>query len=435
MSSQRPGGRAALARVLLVSSLCIAVAAGFFAGYRYQPAQRAAAAAGEADGSSFDVKKGFPRPDAPRPVDPRQAEPAAVEARATAIRRDIESITAECRRAAGGDWDRWQRDTARYRTDLRTKVESLKALHPTQADNSFSKWAPLEGRDDFPLFEMVASVNIDYLYDPASLDQFRKERAVVAAHRWLRERGIDLIFVALPKMTEVYIDHFIDPCPPDGIIAPHVRRTLLELLESDVEVVEGFRPFRSFRDAGDEYLYQAADTHWAPRAMRILAKVLADRIERYRFGARARYGLPIAGTTLGPSGTTAFVPERGKWLPTQYGWAALTPEQWKRAESILTTTDICATTWDGQDLNDDPNSPVLLVGHSYLWQFDKHFARELNMRINVHAVAARTTEVFRDFLREPDLLAHCRVVVWITTGRDWPRFPPLPPEITGATGK
>jgi hypothetical protein len=145
--------------------------------------------------------------------------------------------------------------------------------------------------------------------------------------------------------------------------------------------------------------------------------------------------LPIAGTTLGPSGTTAFVPERGKWLPTQYGWAALTPEQWNRAEPVLTTTDICATTWDGQDLNDDPNSPVLLVGHSYLWQFDKHFARELNMRINVHAVAARTTEVFRDFLREPDLLAHCRVVVWITTGRDWPRFPPLPPEITGATAK
>jgi hypothetical protein len=429
-----------LARVLRVGSLGVALVASFFIGFWYQPAQRHPSATMEAPAvapevSPFDLTKGFPRADAPPPVDPRQVEPRAVEARAMAIRRDAESIAAECRQSADGNWDRWERDTARYRSALRAKIESLKTLHPTHADNSFSKYAAMEGKDNFPLFEIMAPTELNYLYDPASLDRFRRERAVVVAHRWLRERGIDLIFVALPKMTELYVEHFVDACPPDGVIAPHVRRALLELLESDVEVVDGFRLFRSFRDADDEYLYHAADTHWAPRAMRITAKHLADRIERYRFGARGRYGLSISNTTLGPSGSTTFVPNLEKWLPAQNGWAALEPEQWKRAETVLTTTDLCTTARDGGKLTDDVRSPVLLIGTSYVEHFDKHLARELNLRVHSFGAAGRTTQVFGEFLRQPDLLAHCRVVVWITTGHDLPNFPPLPPAIAAATDK
>src|ERR1700722_7867708 len=75
-------------------------------------------------------------------------------------------------------------------------------------------------------------------------------------------------------MTEVYIEHFVRPCPTDGIIAPHVRRMMLESVEQDVEVVDGFRLFRSLRDVDSECLYNTCNAHWAPRASGIWRRLL-----------------------------------------------------------------------------------------------------------------------------------------------------------------
>jgi hypothetical protein len=438
MRSVESSGAKAPARVLIGGALGIASVVSFLAGTQLRPARLIPPAVAQAPAparvvTSYDTTKGFPQPDAPRPVDPREAEAFAVDARALAIRRDAESIADECRLAAGGDWDRWRRDTDRYRSALRAKSESLKAIDPALPDSSLHKFAVLEGRDNFPLFEVAARQELNYLYDPASLDEFRRQQPVVAAHRWLRERGIDLIFVAVPKMTEVYVEHFLDPCPPDGIIAPHVRHALLELLEDDVEVVDGFRLLRPFRDPDAEYLYNTADTHWAPRAIRITARHLADRIERYRFGARARQALPVFKTTPGPAESATFSPEFGRMLPLQNGWPALSPEQQKRAAMAQTGTDLVATTWDDRVLTGDQNSPVIVIGHSYVAYFTDHLARELNMQVRTIAGLSNTTEAFAEFVREPETLAHCRVVVWITTGRHMTRFHPLPPAIWTAS--
>jgi hypothetical protein len=438
MRSSESAGPKAPIRVLLAGALGVTSVVSFLAGTQFRPPQPVLPAVAQAPvpppaAIAYDTTKGFPQPDAPRPVDPREAEAFAVNARAKAIRRDAQAIVTECRLAAGGDWDLWQRDTDRYRSYLRTKVSSLKTLDPALAELSLAKYAPLEGRDNFPLFEVAARTQLKHLYDPASLDQFRRQQPVVVAQRWLRERGIDLIFVALPKMTEVYIEHFFDRCPKDGIIAPHVRQALLELLDNDVEVVDGFRLFRPFRDTDAEYLYHTADTHWAPRAMRITARRLADRIERYRFGARARQALPAFKSALGPAKSSTFSTEFGKMLPPQDGWQALSPEQRERAAGAQTSTDLVTTTWDDRVLTGDPNSPVLVIGHSYVNYFTDHLARELNMQVRTISAANGTTEAFDDFLRDPETLARCRVVVWITTGYHMTRFHPLPPPIAADT--
>jgi hypothetical protein len=352
-------------------------------------------------------------------ADPRQPEPRAVAARAAAIQRDSRAIREECSIAAGGDWEKWQRDTAGYRVDLKAKVDLPKRAGST-SDLPELQYPALESIDRFPLFEVGAREYLNHLYDPTKLEGFRKSRCVLAVDHWLRQRGIDLIFVPVPKMAEIYIEHFIQPCPPDGIIAPHLRATLLEMLDAGVEVVDGFRPFRSLRDTDDEYLYFGSDTHWAPRGTRIMAKEVAERIERYKFGARARYGLPIVKASPEP-----YAIDPGFFS----GAMSLSIEQQQRAAAVLPAKYTAVRMHDEAPTPDDPRSPVLLIGDSYTIKFREQLIRELNLLTLTRIQNNGTTEFFAELLREPDLLAHCRVVVWVMTDQHMTKVKPLPKPI------
>jgi hypothetical protein len=357
--------------------------------------------------------------------DPPRREPRAEEARKKTIEDDRAAILAECQRAAGGDWAHWQAATNGYRAALKAEIDLLKS-HGKSEFNSEADLNALAGRQDFPLFEISPRVNLNYLYDSGSLDSFRKTRSVVAAREWLRQRGIDLIVVPVPLMTEVYVEHFLDPCPPDGVIAPHVRQALLELLEADVEVVDLQRLFRGLRDDGDpEYLYNTCDTHWAPRGMRAAAKEIADRIARYRFGSRARLAPPIFRTAPGVYQFNGYIAR----IDSLEGWSALTPVQQERARRAQATYWPRVLTLDGEPLSEDPKSPVLVIGHSYVRMFDEQLARELNLRIRVRLAEGQTTSFFWDFLREPEILKGCRVVVWVTTEQHMTHFQSMPPPI------
>jgi hypothetical protein len=426
---KEPATRRVLTGIAVVVLLALAVAAGYsFGSARSRLPTRKEEPAAPSPAPTYDPSKGFPRADAPRPVDPRVAEPGAVAARSAAIHQAAEAIRAECR-AAGGDWEAWQRTTEQYRGALRARVQALKDAGLAGPNDAGLNCEALAGNQGFPLFEIGARQRLSYLFDPASLDEFRREQSVVAAQGWLAARGIDLIFVPVPKMTEVYIEHFVDPCPADGIVAPHVRRTLLDLLEHDVEVVDGFRLFRPLRDTDAEYLYATADTHWGPRAMRIMAKEVADRIERYRFGARARYALPIVKTNIGGYWQCLSRSMADKYTGFQDGLFVLTEQQQRLAAPVQTTNTLDVTMPDGSVPPDDPRSPVLLIGHSYLRHFRELLIRELNLLPQTNSSANGTTEFFGDFLRDPELLAQTRVVIWITTEAHMTQFKPMPAPI------
>jgi hypothetical protein len=361
-------------------------------------------------------------------------EPQAVEARDRVMRRDADALRAECQRAAGGDWDKWQNDTEPYRAALKARLDALKAFDPPPAKWYDCRYEPLAPIDDFPLVEVSPREFLSYLVAPAAFDAFRKDRPVLAVHRWLKKRGIDLIFVPVPKMTEVYIEHFLGKYPPDGIIAPVVRRTLLELLDEDVEVVDGFPLFRALRQPDDEYLYNTADSHWAPKGMRIMAKELADRIARYDFGQQARYGLPVVKATAGPHNIPgASLEGQFGQMTSQYAWPVLTPEQRTRAAKAQTKTTTHLQTFDGKPVEDDPESPVILLGNSYVLGFREVLIKELNLRIRSQWRAAGSTDLFYEYLRDRKALDGCKVLIWITTDQHIPTFRELPEGIaTGA---
>src|SRR5262249_16224596 len=196
---------------------------------------------------------------------PPPGPPSPAEARAAAIRATMEAIREECRRNAGGDWGRWEEQSRPYRDDLGARVRAAKPYNPTAEGAWFEgRAAVLEGKGDFPLFEAAPDHYLAHLLDPKNLDAFRQDRPVAAGARWLPRRGIDVLFVPVPKMTEVYPEHFADHCPPDRVVAPHMRRLLLDLLEADVEVVDLLPSFLEERDKDPAPLYQSADPHWAP---------------------------------------------------------------------------------------------------------------------------------------------------------------------------
>jgi SGNH hydrolase-like domain, acetyltransferase AlgX len=429
MAPGQPSWRGAIARPVKLISAAAALLLAFLAGLWINPRE---------DVSSSNLPTGVtatyaastssPQRPKSRTSEPRQPERRATEERASVVRRDAALILDECRRAAAGDWDKWQRDTAPFRAALRSKIDALKDLPDARSPFGDCRYEPLEGLNGFPLFEIGARDQLNYLHDPASLDEFRRDRPVVAASRWLGRQGIDLIFVPVPKMTEVYVDHFLDPCPQDGIIAPHVRRTLLDLLKDDVEVVDGLQLFRTARDTDSEYLYNTSDTHWAPRGMRVMAKEIADRVQRYVFGMRARFAIPIVQTSPAPY----LIGDYAGGIGSDRGWMALSPEQRRRAEPAQTTYLSDVRLPDGQVPPDDPASPVLVIGHSYVPKFREQLIKELNVLVATRVDPGQTTHAFADFVREPELLAHCRVVVWISTEQHMTQYAKLPEPVVKA---
>ncbi len=414
MATETTARRRSAALFLQATVLAMSLIVGFVVGAAYRrPATNSAA------------------PQASSLVEPPQAtvipedQPRVEALRRDAIRRTSDAIRGECQAAAGGDWEKWQRSTERYRAALKSKVQALATFDPPRSAHPDASHEPLEGLNDFPLFEIAARYSLNYLYEPQTLEQFRKDRLVVAVRRWLDRRGIDLVFVPVAKMTEVYAEHFLDPCPPDGVIAPHVRQTLLEMLAADVEVVDCLALFRPLREPAPDYLYNTCDGHWAPRGMRVMAREVARRIQRYPFAARAAYALPLFSASPGlyeinghPGG-----------LDSDAGWSALSPGQQARARAVQTTRQAVIRTHDGGRPEDDPASPVMLVGNSFVSEFREQLVRELNLRIRSNWSSGQSTEAFSDFFRDPKLLDGVRVVVWVTTEHHMTNFKPLPPPI------
>ena len=157
---------------------------------------------------------------------------------AAAIRETIETIRAECQRNADGDWDRWSAQLAALRHDLSAKIRAGKAHNPTATEYFEGAFAGPGRKGQFPALR-VGPRSLPASCRRAGISRSVPERATRGRRGALaRATGIDVIFVPVPKMTEIYPEYFTDHCPDDRIIAPHIRQAMLELLEADVEVVD-----------------------------------------------------------------------------------------------------------------------------------------------------------------------------------------------------
>jgi hypothetical protein len=222
-------------------------------------------------------------------------------------------------------------------------------------------------------------------------------------------------------MTEVYPEHFAEPCPADRIVAPHVRRMLLELLEADVEVIDALPLLLAGRDGDPEPLYQPADPHWGPRGQAIVARAVASRLKRYDFVAAALNAPPT------------FLASQGPYPPASSGasYQDLNPEQRRRAEAVHPRTYLNITNLAG-GCYWSSTSPVVLIGDSYNGGFNYLLGKEINIPPYTLASGGQTTGAFSDFLRDPDLLQHCKVVVWLVNAEGPAEVWPLPRPIRDA---
>jgi SGNH hydrolase-like domain, acetyltransferase AlgX len=354
-----------------------------------------------------------------RQVATGRAKAEGSENRRIRVRRDAYAIQSECERAASGDWLKWENDTARFRTAFRGKLASL-------AGNGQTPDLPLAGRD-MPIFEGNPHRNLAHMCDLTTWGSFRKTRPVVAADRWLRAQGIDLIFISVPMMPEVYTEQFLTDTPPDGIIAPHVRETFLELLESDVEVVDTYPMMREARRDG--FLYLPADHHWNQVGMRGTIRDVAARLMRYQFARDARTAPPCTKTRQGPYALPPG-PNGNEWRPPDQH--TITETYWKAALTTLPKTMDFITAPDGTDLQDDPHSPIVIIGNSFAMYFRELLIRETNLPVRTRWGNANTTEGFAGFLREPEALQGARVVIWVVSNDYIFDFKPLPDSVLEA---
>jgi hypothetical protein len=350
-------------------------------------------------------------------------DPDVAKARRSRMRQDVEAIETECRAAANGDWDRWEEQTAPYRAALKERVAHLRVRRVSNGDLREELLAAL----DRPYFCARASLTTPCITDPQHFDDFRNARPAVAASRWFKARGIDLIFVASPSMPTLYISHFIAKTPPDGIVAPHLRKLTLEMLKDDLETVDVFRIQRARLDG--EFLYLPADYHWNKLGLRGPAKDVADRLARYARGARARNSSPVVQCVSAPYVQFDADMPFG-WHPA--GILAGTPAQLAESRTTLPKMADLITGPDGKSPPDDPSSPVLLIGNSFVVSFREALIKESNLLVRTHWGEGYSIESFQDFLRDPALLDGVRVVVWVTSEEFLLELLKLPDSIRAA---
>jgi hypothetical protein len=322
----------------------------------------------------------------------------------------------ECRRAAGGDWDKWQRQLQPFRDQLKGLIKKAEAQVPAAEKDKPAPYAVLEAPGRVPLFEVDPQWQVRYLVQPESLDTWRSEDPVTKVTKWLRERQIDVIFVPVPKMTEVYASRIASATPRDGIVAPHMRKLILDLVRKDVEVIDLLPAFLGAPRRDAEPLYNAADPHWSQRGRRLAAAAISERLRRYDFVHDAS------------SRPKAFRLEPAEVTVKGAAWDAMTEAQRARVAAATTERGVKVVATAQPAIV--PDSPVLFIGDSYNVRLEELVAAELNMPVSSLANGAQTTGAIAAFVRDPSLLAKRRVVVWVNTSlalqMEWP-LPPLGP--------
>ena len=364
------------------------------------------------------------------------SQAADVESPAAARKREMAKTRAAVMQeleTAGGDWRAWYERVKPAWTELDQKInEGLKDPRAV-ADPNAPKWSYLHTAGTPSMFVQVWSA--PYLMaermDP---DEFLKPRpsvqVLLAYKRWLEAHHVDLIFVPVPKLVQVYPERILKNAPSDRILAPHMRKLILQLLDEDVEVIDLLPEFLKLSASGAPPLYLPADSHWSQMTQKLTAHLLAQRLARYPFVQKA--------LKQPPKFKSAEV--EVQFNGSDYGY--LKPEEQKQVEaySHLSLTQIQDSS--GQPYQDPENAPLVMIGDSYVHYFSigikkgtgiaALLSREVNLPVTDRSVGGGRTESLREFFRDPELLDIHKVVIWIIsidafmapTGWDMPPFPP-----------
>ena len=239
--------------------------------------------------------------------------------------------------------------------------------------------------------------------------------AIVAFRDQLAARGIRLIVVPVPGKESIHPEMLTSrESRTDSAISPETRELLDALKAADVDVVDLFAAFTAAKRPVAAPLYLAQDTHWSPAGMELAAHLVALRI--------------AASTAVQPGGVIylskpAPVDRTGDLV------RMLRVPRIERGTQVEHAACEQITGDDGRPYRDDPASPVLVIGDSFLriYETDEpgaagfvaHLAAELKRPLSsLVSDGGASTLVRQELSRRPALLAKTKVVVWEFVERD-----------------
>ncbi len=241
--------------------------------------------------------------------------------------------------------------------------------------------------------------------------------AIVSFRDDLAKRGIRLLVMPVPNKASIYPEMLATRAAgASSPMSPATRDLLARLKQAGVEVLDLFEVYgQARRQPGSPDYYLAQDSHWSPEGMRMAAEVVA---RRHLDSGWVEKG-PVEYETLPMS-----VERRGDVLRMM---RVPQIERLFKPERLNCTRVIDPRT--GKPYADDPNSPVLVLGDSFLRIFERdepgsggfiaHLAYHLGFGLtSVVNDGGASTLVRQQLARKPALLEGKKVVVWEFVERD-----------------
>jgi hypothetical protein len=255
--------------------------------------------------------------------------------------------------------------------------------------------------------------------------------AIISFRDELAKRGIKLLVMPAPNKSSIYPEMLAiraDGCP--NPVNPTTRRVLAALKQAGIEVVDLFEVYGQCRvglappqtpQGSDRWgkphptYYLAQDSHWSPEGMQLAADVVARRLLDSGWVEKGPVKYDTKPVTIKRHGDVL----RMIRVPQV--------ERLYEPEQIDCTQVVNAGT--GKPYVDDPNSPVLVLGDSFLRIFERdepgsggfvaHLAHNLGFGLtSIVNDGGASTLVRQQLARKPALLKGKKVVIWEFVERD-----------------
>jgi len=256
--------------------------------------------------------------------------------------------------------------------------------------------------------------------------------AILAFRNQLAARGIHLILMPAPNKESIYPDKLSRGAAPSAQpISPDTREFLAQCGHAGLDVVDLFAIYSQARKHSTTELYLAQDSHWSPAGMEMAAAAVARRILTNGGLTRGSISYDIHPAPVQRVGDIV------RMLCSPPVESHVTPDRVDAVQIIRRT--------DAAPYSDDPASPVLVLGDSFLRVYEKdapghagfiaHLAMALGRPLaSIVNDGGGSTLVRQDLFRHQGLLAGKKVIVWEFVERDlrlgiegW-QLVPLPSE-------
>ncbi|MCU0608479.1 MAG: hypothetical protein MUF22_01770 [Chitinispirillaceae bacterium] len=258
--------------------------------------------------------------------------------------------------------------------------------------------------------------------------------SIVSFKNDLAKRGIDIIFVVMPTKAAIYPDLLSKGMRPEssGTIGPtpHILKVLQEAGVETVDLFAALAAERANDRAAGDSLYLRTDTHFKNRAVRAVARAIADKVKQYPWFTAGTTEYECDSVVVTRKGDIAemtdFPPSVMRNAPK-----ALRPESTLCFQVYRVSRDATGAVADRILYKDDfVRSQILVLGDSFsrIYQTDQpkgagwiaHLARELSQPVaSIVNDGGASTLVRQVLARKPQTLKNKKLVIWEVVERDF----------------